>query len=80
MSLPSMLIRSPCVTRGRGNLNVSHVLHVGNFAILSQNMYDQATAGSGDMLRPVIFFRAGPEAYIFRRLALPATANPQMAR
>ena len=41
------LIRSPCVTRGRGNLNVSHVLHVGNFAILSQNMYDPDKLGKG---------------------------------
>jgi len=28
----------PCVTRGTGNLNVPHVLHVGNLAIISQNM------------------------------------------
>ena len=40
------LKRSPCVTRGRGNLNVSHVLHVGNFAILSQNMYDPSQSTS----------------------------------
>ena len=29
-----------CYTWDRYNLNVSHVLHMGNFAILSQNMYD----------------------------------------
>ena len=40
------LIRFPCVTRGTGNLNVSHVLHVGNFAILI-NMYNQYIAESG---------------------------------
>ena len=29
------LKRSPCVTCGTGDLNVPHVLHMGNFAVLS---------------------------------------------
>ena len=48
------LKRSPCVTRGRGNLNVSHVLHVGNFAILSQNMYDYDLSCMGVVLPDVL--------------------------
>ena len=38
------LICSPCVTCGTGDLNVPHVLHTGNFAVLSIILWDHISA------------------------------------